>query len=126
VKLVLVLLLFSYLGEAVGHDMTPTYPTWKPSHVDGVFKTELELFNKRDDGVEWYEIGVFDENWAPIAFVSRYKIIRLKYLSRVQFDVYVGKDNVAMAEYVCSTSKLRESRNKKPMVATRICSRFKP
>jgi len=93
--------------------------------VDGVFKAEMELFNKRRD-VEWYEIGVFDVDWKPVPFVSRYKVMRLKYLSHVQFDVYVSAPDVSTAEYVCSVSKLRESSDKKPMVATRICSRFKP
>ena len=123
-KLLLVLLLFSYLGDAVGHEMTPTYPTFEPSHVTGVFKAEMEMFNKRKD-VEYYEIGVFDENWEPVPFVSSYRVMRLKYLSYVKFAVYVGINDVAAAEYVCSVSKLRENSDKKPMVATRICSRFK-
>jgi hypothetical protein len=31
-----------------------------------------------------------------------------------------------VAEYVCSVSKLRENSDKKTMIASRICSRFKP
>lgn len=123
-KLALILLLFSFLGEAVGHEMTPTYPTFGPSHVSGVWKAELEMFNKRKD-VEFYEIGVFDEDWKPIPFVSSYRVMRLKYLSHVKFEVFVSIGDVASAEYVCSMSKLRENSDKKPMVASRICSRFR-
>ena len=105
--------------------MTPTYPKFKPSHVEGVFKAELEMFNKRKD-VEFYEIGVFDADWNPVQFVSRYKVMRLEYLSHVRFDIYVSAMDVPVAEYVCSVSKLRENSDKKPMIATRICSKFKP
>jgi len=119
----IVLLLLAF--PALGHEMTPTYPKFKPSHVEGVFKAELEMFNKRKD-VEFYEIGVFDADWNPVQFVSRYKVMRLEYLSHVRFDIYVSAMDVSVAEYVCSVSKLRENSDKKPMIATRICSKFKP
>ena len=109
---------------ATAHDMTPTYPKWAPSHIQGVYKTTLELFNKRSD-VHWYEIGIFTKDWEPVRFVSRYKIVKLDHLARVKFDVYVNKKDVKSAEYVCSTSKLRENSDKKPMVSSKVCSRFK-
>ena len=109
---------------ASAHEMTPTYPKWVPSHMDGVWKTTMEMFNKRKD-VEWYEIGVFDEKWQPVNFVTTYRLFNMPHLSRVKFDVYVATPDVAVAEYICSKSKLREIREQKTMVATRICSRFK-
>jgi hypothetical protein len=109
---------------ASAHEMTPTYPKWVPSHMDGVWKTTMEMFNKRKD-VEWYEIGVFDEKWQPVNFVTTYRLFNMPHLSRVKFDVYIATPDVAIAEYICSKSKLREIREQKTMVATRICSRFK-
>lgn len=110
--------------SSVAHEMTPTYPKWEPSHVDGVWKTQIRMFNKRKD-VEWYEIGVFDEKWNPVNFVTSYRLFNMPYLSHVQFDVYVATPDVAIATYICSKSKLREIREQKTMVSSRICSKFK-
>lgn len=121
---ILVLLLVLFMTSIRAHEMTPTYPKWVPSHMEGVWKTTMEMFNKRDD-VEWYEIGVFDKNWNPVNFVTSYRLFNMPYLSHIKFDVYVAAPDVAIAEYICSKSKLREIREQKTMVATRICSRFK-
>jgi hypothetical protein len=110
---------------AYAHEMTPAHLKWQVSHVEGVMKAELKMFNKRRD-VEFYEIGVFDKDWQPVPFVSRYKVMRMPYLSHVEFDVYVSAMDSVVAEYVCSVSKLRENSDKKTMIASRICSRFKP
>ena len=110
--------------SAVAHEMTPTYPEWEPSHVDGVWKTTMELFNKRKD-VDWYEISVFDENWRTIPFVTSYYILRLKYLDHAKFDIYINKRDIGRTRYICSKSKLREVNDQKAMVSSRICSKFK-
>jgi hypothetical protein len=68
---------------------------------------------------------VFDKEWQPIPFVTRYKIINIKYLKRVEFDVYVNEENAKVAEYICTTSKLRGNDDFKPIVESKICSRFK-
>jgi hypothetical protein len=108
----------------MAHEMTPTYPKWTPSHVNGVWKTTMEMFNKRKD-VEWYEIGVFDENWNAVNFVTSYRLFNMPHLSRIKFDIYVSAPDVAIAKYICSKSKLREIREQKTMVASRICSKVK-
>ena len=113
-----------FVVGAQAHEMTPTYPKLVPSHLDQVYKTTMEMFNKRED-VEFYEIAVFDKEWNPIPFVTSYQIIRLKYLGHVTFDVYIRKDDVSRAEYVCSKSKLRKDDNARTAVSSRICSRFK-
>lgn len=110
--------------SAYAHEMTPTYPKWVPSHMNGVWKTTMEMFNKRDD-VEWYEIGVFDKNWNPVNFVTSYRLFQMPHLSRVKFDVYIATPDVAVAEYICSKSKLRLISEQETMVASRVCSRFK-
>lgn len=121
-KLIIMFLLVSF--PALAHEMTPTYPKLTPSHLDNVYKTTMEMFNKRED-VEYYEIGVFDEEWKPIPFVTSYNIIKLRYLGHVTFDIYIRKADVSRAEYVCSISKLRKDDQTKTAVTSRICSRFK-
>ena len=111
-------------GSVAAHDMTPTYPKWKMSFIPSAKMTTMQVFNKRSD-VEWYQIGVFDKDWKPIPFVTRYKILNIKYLQRVKFDVYVNEENAKVAEYICSTSKLRGNDDFKPIVESKICSRFK-
>jgi hypothetical protein len=111
-------------GSVAAHDMTPTYPKWKMSFIPSAKMTTMQVFNKRSD-VQWYEIGVFDKKWQHIPFVTRYKIINIKYLHRVRFDVYVNDKNAKVVEYICSTSKLRGNDDFKPIVESRICSRFK-
>ena len=111
-------------SSVVAHDMTPTYPEWKMSFIPSAKMTTMQIFNKRED-VKWYQIGVFDKEWNSIPFVTRYKILNIKHLQRVKFDVYVNKKNSELVEYICSTSKLRGNDNFKPIVESRICSRFK-
>ena len=111
-------------SSVVAHDMTPTYPEWKMSFIPSAKMTTMQIFNKRAD-VKWYQIGVFDKEWNSIPFVTRYKILNIKHLQRVKFDVYVNKTNADLAEYICSTSKLRGNDDFKPIVESRICSRFK-
>lgn len=108
----------------LAHEMTPTYPSLEISHMDNVYKASMEMFNKRDD-VEYYEIGVFDSEWKPIPFVSSYKVLKLKYLGHVQFDVYIRKTDASRAEYICSKSKLRKATAVRQAISSRICSKFR-
>ena len=124
VILVILLSAFFVSLNAASHDMTPTYPKWKMSFIPSAKMTTMKVFNKRAD-VQWYQIGVFDKEFEPIPFVTRYKILRIKYLSHVKFDIYINSENVKRAEYVCTTSKLRGNDDFKPIVESRICSRFK-
>ena len=122
--LIVMLMLVSSVGMVNAHEMTPTYPKWRPSHLDNVYVTTMEMFNKRDD-VEYYEIGIFDKEFKPIPFVTSYTVLNIKYLGHVTFDVYIRKDNVSDAEYICSTSKLRKEDAKRTAVSSKICSKFK-
>ena len=76
------------VNPALSHEMVPTYPKFNQSYVDGVLFTKLTLFNRRDD-VQYYEIGVFDDEWNSLPFASETKIIYVKYLEKASFDVYV-------------------------------------
>ena len=92
-SVVLCLLLLNCAVQS--HEQTPTYPTWKPSGIDGIKKTNIRVWNKRPD-IEYYEIGVFEEDLkTPIPFVTAYKVIPLKYLKEVKFDIYIRESNLA-------------------------------
>jgi len=112
------------LSVAHAHDMTPTYPSWSISAFDGVMKSQVELFNKRND-VEYYEIGVFDKDFNPIPFVTTYRIVKIRYLGHVTVDLYIKEKDKDRAAYVCSTSKLRKDNTAKTAVSSKICSKFK-
>jgi hypothetical protein len=116
------LALFS--SATMAHEMTPTYPKMRPSHMDNVYVTTMEMFNKRKD-VEYYEIGVFDEEWNPVPFVTSYEIINIRYLGHVTFDIYIRKSDVSKVEYICSKSKLRKEDLTRTAVASKICSRVR-
>ena len=119
-RLFFALLFISFSVHA--HQMIPSHPVLKPSHVSGILKAELELFNKRKD-VEYYELGVFDADWNPIPFVSAYKVAHVRYLRHLKFDVYIRQNDKDRAEYVCSQSKLR-GEDTGTLLASRICSRL--
>jgi hypothetical protein len=107
-----------------GHEMTPTYPKLRPSHLDNVYVTTMEMFNKRND-VDYYEIGVFDKDMNPIPFVSKWNVINLRYLSHIQFDVYIRRVDVSKATYICSMSKIKKDTSVRTAVSSKICSKFK-
>jgi len=119
-----VILLALLCSSVVAHDMTPTYPKWKMAFIPTAKMTSIQIFNKRND-IEWYEIKVFDKEWNALPFFTRHKILNVKYLSRVKFDLYMSNGYAEYAKYVCSTSKLRGKNSFEPTVESRICSKFK-
>jgi hypothetical protein len=123
-KLIMFLMVAFAVSSAVAHEMTPTYPTLKPSHLQGIVKTTMEMFNKRND-VEYYEIGVFDKDFKPIPFVSSYKVVHLTYMGHLKFDIYIREKDKDRALYICSRSKLRKGDDVRTAVSSRICSKIK-
>ena len=110
-------------GASHAHEMTPTYPKLTPSHLDGLYKTTMTMFNKRED-VEFYEIGVFDKDFQQVTFVTSYSIIKIRYLGKVTFEIYLREIDLDRATYVCSRSKLRKLDNTRTAVSSKICSKF--
>ena len=106
------------------HEMVPTYPRLEQSHMDGLLKATMKMFNKRAD-VEYYEVGVFDKDFQPVPFVTAYNVFKLEYLSHTTFDIYIRAQDRSRAVYVCSRSKLRKDSNTKTAISSKICSRFK-
>ena len=121
-KYISAFLIFVIPSLSVAHEMVPTYPKMVPSHIDGLYKTTMTIFNKRQE-VEYYEVGVFTEEWRPIPFVSNYKIHKIPYLSAASFDVYIREEDRYKATYICSISKLRKQRTTQTAVSSRICSK---
>jgi hypothetical protein len=111
-------------SAAYSHEMVPTYPKLEPAYVDGLYRTTMTMFNKRPE-VEYYEIGVFTQDWEPIKFVSNYKVYKVPYLSTVSFDIYVRSEDRYDVTYICSVSKLRQSSRTRTAVSSKICSRVK-
>jgi hypothetical protein len=103
--------------------MTPAYPDVKPSHIAGVVKVEMSLFNSREE-IEWYQIELFDLNWTNIPFASSYRIINIKYKERKSFDVYIRKADMDEAVYLCTTSKVRKTSESRTLISSKICSRL--
>jgi len=110
-----------FIGVAHAHQMSPTYPKWTDSYLDGLSVTRVRVFNKRKD-VEYYEIGVFDKDMKPMPFVSQYDLRGIKYNNYAMFDVYINDKYKKDAVYICSKSMLTDI---KIAVASRICSKFK-
>ena len=106
------------------HEMTPTYPVFKSSHMDGLVTTQMEIFNKRKD-IEYYEIGVFDKDFKAIPFVSAYNVYKVDYLRTVRVELYIRERDLAKALYVCSRSKILQRKISNTSVASTICSKIK-
>ena len=121
-KSLLLLILIS--ANASAHEQTPTYGSWSPSHIAGVVKTEIEIFNKRAD-VSFFEIGVFTPDWKYMSFVTSYNILEVKQYERKTAVIYMTEANSIGAEYICLVSKIRSSDQTQTGLASQICTRLK-
>ena len=118
----LFLLLISF--SSYSHEMTPTYPKFKSSFMDGLLVTEMEIFNKRSD-VKYYEIGVFDKDFVPLPFVSSFTVYEVDYLQKIKFEVYVRQKDEPKITYICSRSRVLEQKVSNTSVTSTICSKIK-
>lgn len=122
IKLTAAALLIS--SSAAAHEMTPTYPEFKYSYVEGVLSTSITLFNRRED-VSYYEIGVFDEDFNNIPFATNDRIVEIRYLQTKTFEIYIRKKDETRVEYICTTSKNLKEDVTTSGITSRICSRIK-
>lgn len=112
-------------AKVQAHEMVPTYPKLNSSYMEGLQVTTVTVFNKRPE-VEYYEIGVFDDDWNALQFVSQYKIYKVPHLSTVSIDIYIRNEDKYKVSYICSKSKLRKADGTvRTAVSSRICSRVK-
>ena len=109
-------------GKVSAHEMTPTYPPLVPSYVDGLVSAKMTMFNSRKD-VEYFEIGVFDDEWNPVPFAATAKILRVPHGSSKTFEVFVRQEDKKRATFICSLSKLRTDSSARAIVSSKICSR---
>lgn len=123
-KKFLVIALAAFCGPAMAHEMSPTYVEFGPSYVDNVLKTDIEIFNRRED-VNYYQIEVYDKDWKSISFVADTKIVNLKYLEKKTIDVYIKSNDKDRAVYVCTLSRFIKEDVTKTNVSSRICSKVK-
>ena len=119
-------LVFGFLSStATAHEMVPTYPKLEPSYMgENLVSTTMTMFNKRPE-VEYYEFGVFTEDWVPVPFVSKYKIWKIPYLSTVTVEIFLNRIDAKSVTYICSKSKLRKVDITRTAVSSRICSKIK-
>lgn len=117
-------ILFIGLASIVhAHEMTPAYPELKPSHVSGVMKVRLSLFNQRED-VKYYQIELFDLDFNSMPFSSTYRIMKVDYKERRDFEVYIRRSDLNNPLYVCTISKVVKSRGTRTLISSRICSKI--
>jgi len=116
-------ILFIGLASIVhAHEMTPAYPKLKPSHVSGVLKVQMSLFNQRED-VKYYQIELFDSDFNSMTFSTTYRIMKVDYKERKDFEVYIRKSDLDNPLYLCTISKVVKPRSSSPLISSRICSK---
>lgn len=108
---------------AAAHEMTPTYPEFKLSHVDNVVVTTMSLWNRRND-VSFYEIDVFDENMKPIKFATSNKILELSYLEKRKIEIYIRESDERRVKYICTSSKHLKRDTAGSSIKSTICSKI--
>lgn len=111
-------------GYASAHQFTPTYPELQTSYVTGVKVLRMSIFNSRQE-IDWYSIGVYDQDWNSVAFASTNKLINLSYLERKNIEVYIRERDKEKVAYICSKSKTLSSTKDPSIITSRICSKIK-
>lgn len=110
-------------GPLQAHELTPTYPKLSQSIYDGVIRTTLTLFNRRED-IQYYKIEVYDKDWKKLPFASEVNIIQIDYLQRKTFDIYIRKTDAENMGYICTRSKILKG-DESSVIASNICSKIK-
>ena len=111
-------------GYASAHEWTPTYPELRYSHVSGIMKVDMFLFNARED-VGYYEISVWDADWEKLPFAADLRIIPMEYLGRENVTIYIKESDRDRVTYICSESKLQSDGKPKSSISSRVCSKIK-
>ena len=117
------LLLFALNLNAQAHEMTPAYPKFNYSYIEGVYVAKMFLFNRRND-VSYYQIGVFTLDWKEIPFASTSKLIKVKHAKKYPFDVYIRNSDLDRVGYICTISKVFKGEEQKALITSRICSKI--
>ena len=120
-----IIFVFVFLASHLTADeMTPTYPVFSQSYVSGLSKTSIKIFNRRSD-VNYYEVGVFDDKWEKVPFVTASNLLFVTYLESKTIDIYIRNEDKNRVGFICTKSKLVKGKVKSTGVSSRICSRIK-
>ena len=106
------------------HELTPTYPVIESAYLTGVSTIKMSLWNRRNDA-KYYEINVYDVDWNPVDFATTERLMKVEYLERKSFDIYIRDDDKDKVEYICTVSKQLKEDVKSSGIKSRICSRMK-
>jgi len=125
-KQIMLTLIILLSGQAsLAHDFTPTYPKLETTHMGGVLKASMKLFNKRDD-IRYYRVGVYDSEWNKVPFiVTGGNVINVEYLDTKRFDVYIQESKRKEVTYICTKSLTLQDGSTRSIMASRICSKVK-
>lgn len=113
-----------FANVAAAHEMTPAYPKFESMYLNGVLRTTMKIWNRREDA-SYYEINVYDEEWNEISFTTVDKIVRVGYLETKSFEIYIREEDLEKVEFICSTSKLLKKEVNYTGITSKICSRVK-
>lgn len=84
----------------------------------------MELFNRRQE-IQYYELSVYDDDWNPVTFASENKLIRINYLETKKINVYIKKEDLKKAVYICTESRIRPQEVQATTISSKICSKVK-
>lgn len=121
-RFVIILAALILSNAAAAHEMVPAYLKLEPAPVDKVYKTSFKMFNRRND-VDYYSVSVYDQNWNKVPFASFDRVFKLEHLQKKEITVYIKENDISVATYVCTSSKLYPGRG--AAVSSRICSKIK-
>ena len=120
-----VFIILAFIGGcASAHQFLPTYPRFEYSFIEGVMYTKMELFNRRQE-IQYYELSVYDDDWNPVTFASENKLIRINYLETKKINVYIKKEDLKKAVYICTESRIRPQEVQATTISSKICSKVK-
>ena len=112
-----------FISTAVmAHEMTPTYFKATPSVYADVYETQLTLLNRREEQL-YYEISVFDEDFNPVPFAAKSRLLKIPTYKREEFTLYFRNFDLSRVVYVCTESKTPKGQLQTTGVTSRICSK---
>lgn len=123
-KLITAVIFLSLASAVTSHEQTPAYPKMKYSTVKGVVKYELSLFNQREE-IKYFQLALYDQNFEGLPFSAKYRIMKVDYQTRKNFNVYIRKQDLGRAMYICTISKVAKGISSKPFVQSMVCSKIK-
>lgn len=118
------ILLLGLSGYVNAHQFTPAYPVAEHSHIPGMLKIQMNLFNSRED-IRFYKLDVFNSNWNPVKFATSDRVLPVEYLEHKSIDIYIREEDRAKATYICSQSMIPKTERVGTAVSSRICSKLK-